>query len=109
MKGIVIKGKQRGRILGFPTANISYENGIASGVYAGKVYFEGNEYRAAIFYGNDKKIMEAHLLDFSGDLYGQEIEIEVGKKIREVMKFENEEELKNQIIKDIVYINKLTN
>jgi riboflavin kinase/FMN adenylyltransferase len=106
MKGIVIKGKQKGKELGFPTVNIELEDDLASGVYGGKVNVDGRRYRAAIFCGTDRKILEAHILDFSGDLYGQEIEIEVGKKIREVMRFENEEELKNQIIKDIEQIKK---
>jgi riboflavin kinase/FMN adenylyltransferase len=108
IKGTVIKGKQKGQGLGFPTVNIEYENGLASGVYSGKVNFQGKEYQAAIFYGNNKKIIEAHLLDFSGDLYGQEIEIEIEKKIREVIRFENIEELKKQIAKDIEQIKILT-
>jgi riboflavin kinase/FMN adenylyltransferase len=107
IKGSVVKGKQQGRGLGFPTVNVEYENGLASGVYNGKVNFQGKEFHAAIFYGNDKKIIEAHILDYSGDLYGQEIEIKIGEKIREVMKFENTEELIAQIKKDLEIINKL--
>jgi len=101
IKGIVIQGKQRGHGLGFPTANIKFEGDLASGVYAGIVNFQGKEYRAAIFYGNDKKIMEAHILGISGDLYGKLIEIKPLKKIREVMKFESDEEMKQQIVADI--------
>jgi riboflavin kinase/FMN adenylyltransferase len=106
IKGTVIRGKMKGRNLGFPTANIIYADDLPSGVYTGKVYVRGNGYKAAIFYGDDKKILEAHLLDFSGDLYDQEIEIEVGKKIREVKKFDTEDELKKQIAKDIEQIKK---
>lgn len=106
IKGAVIRGKGKGKILGFPTANIEFSSNLPSGVYGGKVNIGGKRYRAAIFYGEGKKILEAHVLDFSGDLYGQIIEVEVAEKIREVKKFEAEKELKEQIVKDIKQIRK---
>lgn len=104
ISGIVIKGRQKGKELGFPTANVVLrdEIGIEDGIYAGKVIFEKKEYKAAIFVKDN--MLEAHILDFDGDLYGKEIEVEIGKKIREVIKFDNEEQLKKQIAKDIELI-----
>lgn len=103
--GIVVKGKQKGRELGFPTANlVLFDSAIQSGVYAGKVNFDGGEYVAAIFVSEACDLLEAHILDFQGDLYGKEIEVTVGQKIREVIKFESEKELVNQISKDLLQI-----
>lgn len=101
VKGTVIRGKGKGKMLGFPTANIEFNSNLPSGVYGGKVNFQGKQYRAAIFYGEDRKILEAHLLDFSGDLYDRAIEVEVTDKIREVKKFENDKTMIEQIRDDI--------
>lgn len=112
--GKVVKGRGKGERLGFPTANIRLNKNIGSGVYKGKAKAREwrtndkrmgtKEWLAGIFVGEDKKMLEAHLIDFSGDLYGQEIEVEIGEKIREVMKFNGNEELKEQIKKDIEYV-----
>ncbi len=99
--GKVIKGKNKGKKLGFPTANIELKKKIESGIYAGRVRLNEKEYQAGIFVSPDGKILEAHLIEFSGDLYGREIEIEIGGKIREVRKFGSDEELKKQVQKDI--------
>ncbi|MDO8241101.1 MAG: riboflavin kinase [Candidatus Moranbacteria bacterium] len=107
ISGIVVKGKQKGRKLGFPTANLALNNStIQSGVYVGKANFAGGKYTAAIFVPDSGDLLEAHILDFQGDLYGQEIEIEIGQKIREVMKFENKAGLIKQISKDLLQIRK---
>jgi riboflavin kinase / FMN adenylyltransferase len=99
--GIVIKGKQQGRKIGFPTVNVEVENKPSSGVYAGEVILDGKNYKSAIFIPQKGNYIEAHILDFSGDIYGKKIEILVGKKIREVKKFQNDIELKKQIKKDL--------
>ena len=101
--GKVIKGKGEGKKLGFPTANLALGNDFRgeSGVYAGYAYFGGKNYKSAIFIGSERNILEAHILDFNGDLYGREMVIEIGQKIRKVMKFENSEDLKKQIARDI--------
>jgi FAD synthase len=122
ISGKVVEGKRKGRELGFPTANIELKDKAESGVYAGKVITRelntrecranekrigannklgANEYKAGIFVSPDGKLLEAHLVGFSEDLYGKEIEVELVKKIRDVMKFESDEELKDQIKKDI--------
>jgi riboflavin kinase/FMN adenylyltransferase len=107
ISGVVIKGKQKGRQIGFPTANISLtECKFESGVYVGKTVLDGKEYTAAIFVPDSGDLLEAHILDFEGDLYGEEMEIEIGQKIREVVRFESEKDLISQILKDLFQIRK---
>ncbi len=103
-KGKVIKCKGLGKKIGFPTANLELkdkDNLPEHGIYAGYVLIGQDKYKGAIFYGpvDEKVALEVHILDFNQDLYGQEIEIEFVKKIREVKKFENNEDLKKQIEK----------
>ena len=101
ISGKVIRGKSKGKELGFPTVNIELTDKIDSGVYAGSVKIGDKDYKAGVFVNNEGTLLEAHIIGFSGDLYGKEIEVEIGKKIREVIKFESDEELKKQIGKDI--------
>jgi len=100
-EGKVVHGQEEGRKLGFPTANIEFAGEIEEGVYAGWAIVDGKKYKAGIVYRKGTNILEAHILDFSGDLYGKKIELEVGKKIREIIRFKNNEELIVQIKKDI--------
>jgi len=102
ISGIVINGLGKGNNLGFPTANLKVKEKLEDGVYAGKVFLNNKEYKAGIFIRED--ILEAHILDFKGDLYGKKIEVKIGKKIREVMKFKSDEELMKQVADDLKYI-----
>ncbi|MBI4049912.1 MAG: riboflavin kinase [Candidatus Doudnabacteria bacterium] len=102
-KGLVEKSLGRGRKLGFPTANIALGDAVVEdGIYIGFA----NKMPALIFvgaaetFGERERRIEAHLLDFDGDLYGQEIEVELKQKIRESRKFETQEELVAQMKKD---------
>ena len=105
ISGVIIRGKQKGREMGFPTANLALHNcAVKSGVYTGKVYFDDDDYAAAVFVPEKCDVLEAHIFDFEGDLYGKEIEIEVGHKIREAVKFESEKELIGQVLKDLELI-----
>lgn len=104
LSSIVISGKGKGKKLGFPTVNILLEEEMESGVYSGKVFVDGMEHKVGIYISRDEKILEAHLLDFSENLRGKEIEIEIGKKIREVRRFSSDEKLKKQILKDLSII-----
>ena len=114
ISGKVVQGKGKGKKLGFPTINIELREKIDSGVYAGKVItrelgangkrMRTNMWPAGIFIGKNKKILEAYLIDFSGDLYGKEMSVTIREKMRDVMKFENDEKLKKQIKEDIELI-----
>ncbi len=77
--GLVIQRRKRGTSLGFPTANLALPVGISLqyGSYAGYVKLESQFYPAAIYYGPEQPPqIEAHVLDFSGDLYHQTITIQ---------------------------------
>lgn len=109
VKGVVMHGDQRGRTMGFPTANLAidiYRLAPANGVYAAEVIHQGSRYQAVVnvginptFQGITRHI-EAHLLDFNGNLYGDEIEICFLDRIRPEKKFENINALIEQIKKD---------
>ncbi|MFZ2975476.1 MAG: riboflavin kinase [Candidatus Moraniibacteriota bacterium] len=102
--GKVVAGRKEGHKLGFPTANLNFSEKIEAGVYAGNVDFDGKKYKAAIVYFPEKHLLEVHILDFSSNLYDKEIEVEIGEKIRKIIKFKNSEELINQVKKDLEII-----
>ena len=108
--GKVITGDKRGRDLGFPTANLDATGLVLppNGVYAGITRFDDRLYRVALNIGTRPTVaagprlqVEAHILDFDGDLYGQELEIEIGDRLREEKKFGSLDELKKQIARDV--------
>ncbi|MEO6182106.1 MAG: bifunctional riboflavin kinase/FAD synthetase, partial [Verrucomicrobiota bacterium] len=109
--GKIIEGDKVGRKLGFPTANLDF-NGLVlppNGVYAAHAEVAGQIYRAAVNIGVHPTMqsstpqlhVEAHLLDFSGEIYGQEMELTFVEKLRDEQKFPSPEALKQQIAKDI--------
>jgi riboflavin kinase/FMN adenylyltransferase len=108
--GLVMKGDQRGRTLGFPTANLRYweEQLIpANGVYATAAWVGDERYTAATNVGvrptvdGTRLALEAHLLNFDGDLYDQELCLEFLTRIRPEKKFGGLDELKAQIAADV--------
>ncbi|MBN2384029.1 bifunctional riboflavin kinase/FAD synthetase [bacterium] len=107
--GIVIPGDQRGRSLGYPTANIDTDYVLvpADGVYAALVNHKGTLYKAVVNIGHRPTFrssghtIEAHLLDFSGDLYNQRLSIYFLDRIREERSFASVEALSRQIERDI--------
>ena len=106
LKLTVIKGEQLGRKLGFPTANMLYPNKIVKiphGVYIVKTMGKS----AILNWGTKPTVnglqegLEVHIPNFEGDLYGQDLEIEFVKKLRDEKKFDNIETLREQITKDV--------
>jgi len=104
--GTVMRGDQRGRTLGFPTANLRLEPELlvpAYGIYAGAA--DGQ--RAAIsigtnpHYGGAERRVEAYLLDFEGDLYGRRLVVQLWRRLRDEQSFDSEEELVAQIARDV--------
>jgi cytidyltransferase-like protein len=99
--GTAIQGDRYGSALGFPTANIRWD-GPESGIYAARVTVGGKTYDAALYADSRRKLLESHLLSYSGgDLYGCELSIEIIKKIREDKRFDSEIALRAAIAKDI--------
>ncbi|WP_018353566.1 bifunctional riboflavin kinase/FAD synthetase [Longispora albida] len=111
LDGIVVKGDQRGRHLGFPTANLAVSTPHAAvpadGVYAGWMLRGDQRLMAAIsvgtnptFAGRERRI-EAYVLDFDGDLYGERITLEFQVRLREMLKFDGLDPLIAQIQADV--------
>jgi riboflavin kinase/FMN adenylyltransferase len=106
IEGLVVEGDARGGTLGFPTANLSVDPDLlvpAHGIYAG---FAGG-HRAAIsigmnpHYGGEELRVEAFLLGFAGDLYGRRLIVELWRLLREERAFASEQELIDQIARDV--------
>lgn len=108
LTGLVVHGEARGRTIGFPTANLDAEQERipAFGVYACTVTFDGEEYQAVTNVGvrptfqMGQTTIEAHLLDFSGDLYDKKISLFFHQRLRGERSFSSLEELKHQVSKD---------
>jgi riboflavin kinase / FMN adenylyltransferase len=116
IRGRVVEGQRRGRTLGFPTLNLAAENEVLprSGVYACTVRFldagtpaAGSVYGAVTNVGQrptfgdvDRPLTEAHLLDFSGDVYGRRVEVAFVEGLRAEQRFPSVEALRAQIARD---------
>lgn len=107
LKGKVIQGDQRGRTIGFPTANLDIQWNLKPrvGVYATKVVVKGQEYNSMTNVGwnptvSDEKLqlkIETHIFDFDQQIYGDEIVVKFFKFLRDEKKFNSFDELKNQL------------
>ena len=102
--GIVTRGQGRAGSLGYPTVNIPLGDPSLSGIYSARVKVGDREYIAAVFADTQRKLLEAHLLNFLGELYGKSVTIELCEKIRDSKKFGNDEALRSMIAKDIVKV-----
>ena len=116
VSGKIIHGEKRGREIGFPTANIKLEpNILLSGVYAVSTIISGSKYNAVANIGykptfsGKQYLFEANIFNFSGDLYGERLEFNIISKIRETKKFNNVNELKEHIDKDVLEAKKILN
>ena len=111
ISGIVVSGKSRGRLLGFPTANIlpCAEQILPekNGVYHTKVTLDGETFDAITnigtnpTFGANQRTVENHIFDFDADITGKKIEVEIIKFIRDEKKFKSAEELVKQIESDV--------
>jgi riboflavin kinase/FMN adenylyltransferase len=110
LRGEVVVGDGRGRTIGFPTANVLTDPRVlvpALGVYAGYVTLENERYPACTNVGvaptfdrHERKV-EAHLLDYDGDLYGKTVDVSFVERLRPEKRFSGIEELKTQISHDV--------
>lgn len=116
--GEVVKGQQLGRTIGFRTANLIYPNELIDlpfGVYSTFVTIDGKKYQGVTNFGirptvsdSHKCTLETHILDFEKDIYGKYITVEFIKMIRAEKKFKSLDELKNQIIADVLSVKNST-
>lgn len=113
--GTVVTGDQRGRLLGFPTANLvlSDVSDLRDGVYMGVVHVEsGEQFAAAISVGRrptfyaerGMRLLEAHLLDFDGELYGQQVTVDLDEQLRDQERFEAVTDLIAQLTRDVAEV-----
>jgi riboflavin kinase/FMN adenylyltransferase len=111
VSGPVIKGAGRGKRLGYPTANIQFAQELLPlpGVYVVDVEVSGSRTRGVAnvgfnpTFGENSLGVEVHILDFGGDLYGQEVSVYFRDRIRDERKFRSADELVRQIDKDVQY------
>ena len=117
-KSSQVKGKGRGKLLGFPTINLEIPKdvGLLDGIYAVRVYIEGASFIGALHSGpiptfnETERTLEVFLIDIDAKNlpdYIAKLEIEIIKYLRPVLNFENQEELAKQISKDVEETRKL--
>lgn len=109
VSGVVVRGSQIGRTIGFPTANIAMDEAVdvANGVYKARVTVGGQTFDGVANVGfkptvsdQTSRVLEVNIFDFDAQIYGDRIEVELLDFIRPERKFESIEELKEQIIID---------
>ncbi|NLZ52594.1 MAG: bifunctional riboflavin kinase/FAD synthetase [Thermoanaerobacteraceae bacterium] len=118
IEGYVQHGKGIGKRLGFPTANVSLEDELvlpARGVYAVLVSWDNNKYKGVAnlgtkptFDGNDL-VLEIHLFDFDGILYGKKLEVSFVQNLRSEVKFDKPQDLAKQVQKDLINAKEILN
>jgi len=110
MEGVVVSGKRRGKVLGFPTANIGTDGELfpKSGVYAAIVVLKGEKFKAVANVGkhptfpDDPFSLEAHIFDFDSDIYGEKVELLFVERIRDELAFPTPDALVEQIKLDVL-------
>jgi len=112
VEGEVVLGYQRGRTIGVPTANLQVKEQLipSDGVYAGRMHLQGRTFAAAVSIGTTptfdgvKHQVEAHLLEFAGDLYGHTLQLQIIDWIRDQRKFPVLDALKEQLRRDFIAV-----
>lgn len=107
--GVVERGAGRGQALGFPTANIRPGRPllVPTGVYTARLALEGGDYPAVVnigvrpTFGEAALVVEAHVLDFTGDLYGRHVRLALLRRLREERRFPDPEALRRQVAADV--------
>lgn len=106
VSGEVVKHKERGRKIGFPTANIKPKDFPQDGIYLGYTV-KGNAKLPSLIYvgaadtfGDTERFVESHILDFNGELYGETITLEALQRVRDGRKFEDVNEMLKQMGED---------
>lgn len=115
LTGKVGTGEQRGRLIGFPTANLVQPTSLVPvhGVYATSVRLDGQVYRAATHigpnptFGESVEKIEVHLLDWSGDLYGRDLSVDFIEHVRDIASFESVDILRQQLQRDVQKVRSL--
>lgn len=110
--GRVVRGDGRGRSLDFPTANLEVENELVprDGVYITRALVDGSAHPAATnighrpTFGEHRRVVEAHLVDFDGDLYGRPLRLELLRRLRGERRFSGPDELRAQIRRDVAKV-----
>ena len=110
LNGEVVKGKQLGRTIGYPTANIvskeDYKLIPADGVYAVQVFFENKTYGGMLNIGNNPTVAgkgrstEVNIFDFNEEMYGKNLQVNFLKRLRSEAKFNGLDALKAQLVQD---------
>ena len=117
MDGVVVRGDQRGREIGYPTANLQplpWSAVPADGVYAGRLVRAGEQLAAAISIGTNptfaglERRIEAYVLDFAGDLYGERVGLAFTARLRDTLRFDGVEPLVEQMARDVERARELT-
>ena len=115
LKGTIVEGEKRGRLIGFPTTNIdtTWETLPRSSVYATYAYLDDNKYESITnvgyrpTFGKKELLVETHIFDFSEDVYGKSIKVEFVKRLRDEIKFDGVEALTSQIKIDVENVKKI--
>ncbi len=113
IRGQILSGQNLGKETGARTANLalSLAKNLPNGLYTCTVIWQNLQYSGLLYHGynslSQKDCLEVHILNFSQDIYGQEIAITIKNFIRPEIKFNNLQELKNQIKKDLTDAKKL--
>ena len=107
IKGKVIKGGGKARSYGVPTANLDViPEGLPEGIYVGSAVLASGEKHPCVI--SWSRILEVHLLDWSDDLYGQELTVHVDERISDFVAFESDEQMKIKILSDIKKAREMT-
>jgi riboflavin kinase / FMN adenylyltransferase len=109
IRGEVVRGAGRGRTLGFPTANVKTDRplGLPVGVYVCRLTVGGRQHQAVVnvgfrpTFGETELAVEAHVLDFTGDLYDERVTLTFVRRLREERKFPSVDALREQIALDV--------